>query len=128
MEVKKTIEAEQAKVMEEFEKKLIKAKKEEKAKHEEALKVTEKIEKQAQTTRAEEDSMKLKKVELEASLSEIETLIKNTKNDIANAKKQEKLFKEAVVKKQNKKKFKQIVKEEIADKEQENRIGSDGPL
>lgn len=37
-QIKKTIEAEQAKVMEEFEKKLIKAKKEEKAKHEEALK------------------------------------------------------------------------------------------
>jgi len=39
--------------------------------------------------------MKLKKVELEASISEIETLIKNTMNDIANAKKQEKLFKAA---------------------------------
>ena len=70
-EVRANIEAEQAKVMEEFEKKLIKAKKEEKTKHEAALKVTETIEKQAQTTRAEEDSMKLKKVELEASISEI---------------------------------------------------------
>jgi hypothetical protein len=59
--------------------------------------------------------VKLKKVEIEASLSEIETLIKNTLNDIENAKKQQKIW----AKESNKKKFKELVKEEIADKEEE---------
>jgi hypothetical protein len=54
-----------------FEKKEISAKKEEKKKHQEALQVTETIEKQAQGLRSEEDQVKLKKVEMESSLSEI---------------------------------------------------------